>query len=119
MIGIYSISNTANGKRYIGQSRDISKRLWKHRTALSSGIHENLHLQNAYNKYGSEKFTFCVLRECSVDELDAWERILIRHYDSIAHGYNLESGGRFSKTISQETRQRMSESHKKRFEVKE
>ena len=63
MIGVYSITNTANGKIYIGSSVNIDKRFAGHRNALNKGKHENSHLQRAWDKHGIESFRFAVLRE--------------------------------------------------------
>jgi group I intron endonuclease len=63
MIGVYSITNTANNKIYIGSSVNISKRFIGHRNALNKGNHENSHLQRAWVKYGIESFSFAVLCE--------------------------------------------------------
>ena len=55
--GIYKITNTVNGRFYIGSSADIDNR-WEveHRYKLRKGTHENPKLQNAWNFYGEEKF---------------------------------------------------------------
>jgi group I intron endonuclease len=111
MIGIYSITNHVNGKRYVGQSRKVEARISKHQKALIGGYHDNKHLQSAYNKYGAGNFSFDVLRECSFDELDSWERIFVRHFDSMANGYNKDSGGNLQKTFSAEMLRNMSLSH--------
>jgi len=63
MIGVYSITNTANNKIYIGSSVNIAKRFIGHRNALNNGNHENSHLQRAWVKYGIESFSFAVLCE--------------------------------------------------------
>ena len=63
MIGVYSITNTANGKIYIGSSVNIDKRFSGHRNALNKGKHENSHLQRAWDKHGIESFRFAVLCE--------------------------------------------------------
>jgi len=80
-IGIYRIRNTKNGKFYLGSSDDIVRR-WKegHKAKLVRGVHDNPHLQNAWNKYGKDSFLVEVLRECSKEdllveeqkELDVW-----------------------------------------------
>lgn len=42
--GIYMLLNTKNGKRYIGSSINIRKRLWEHRALLRHNKHDNPHL---------------------------------------------------------------------------
>ena len=50
--GIYSFVNTVNAKRYIGRAKDFFLRLNEHLNNKKS----NINLQNAFNKYGLDKF---------------------------------------------------------------
>lgn len=60
--GLYFIRNLANGKKYIGSSTmRIIKRLEHHYRELRRNNHKNIHLQNAWNSYGEENFTFEVI----------------------------------------------------------
>lgn len=63
--GVYSIVNVLNGNRYIGSSMNIHQRLASHRSKLRTGKHNNIHLLNAYNKYGEDKFKVQILETCS------------------------------------------------------
>ena len=54
--GIYKIINILNGKVYIGSAKNFQHRWSRHVSALNLDKHENLHLQNAWNKYGSSNF---------------------------------------------------------------
>lgn len=63
--GVYKITNIANGKIYIGSSKDIKDRWYQHTSKLNSKNHGNIHLQNAWNKYGGEKFKFEIIEECA------------------------------------------------------
>ena len=63
--GIYEIVNTVNGKRYIGQSADITPRWTKHRSKLNLQKHPNRHLQSAWNTHGAEAFEFNILLVCA------------------------------------------------------
>lgn len=112
MQGIYSITDKTNGKSYIGQSVNIEKRFLKHQGYLKNNYHPNQHLQNAYKKHGKDSFEYKVLRECSTEELDVWERIFIRFFDSLKNGYNKASGGNKFKTFSDESKEKMSLSQK-------
>lgn len=59
--GIYHILCTSNNKGYIGSSLDIYSRWITHKWHLEKNTHANLHLQNAYNKYGISSFKFEIL----------------------------------------------------------
>ena len=65
--GIYIITNKVNGKRYIGSSYDARRRQISHQYRLSKNIHENPHLQNAWNKYGPQSFEFMTVEETPLD----------------------------------------------------
>lgn len=67
--GIYEIVNVANGKRYVGQSINIARRLRHHWRDLANGTHFNGKLQRAVNKYGLLGFYWRVLESVSIDGL--------------------------------------------------
>jgi group I intron endonuclease len=92
LMGVYTILNSINGKLYIGSSKDIHRRWEAHRSHLKYGRHPNKHLQNAYNQYGKEAFTYTVLEEITNDEeLIVREQHWIDTLDSCSeeYGYNL------------------------------
>ena len=90
MIGIYKITNTTNGKCYIGQSRDIKARWAKHLSAYKSS--PDWELYRAFKKYGISAFKFEVIEECSLKELNEREIYWIAQYDSYNNGYNNNAG---------------------------
>lgn len=108
-IGIYKITNTVNGKVYIGQSVDLKKRIRVHKRYLRLGIHDNEHLQNAYNKYGEESLKYSVLEECKIEELDNKEIQYIQDYNSTNKhkGYNVFAGGQARHDCPEETRKKI------------
>ena len=59
--GIYKITCLPTGKIYIGSAVNLLKRKQNHFEALANGVHKNIHLQNAYKKYGKSSFVFEVL----------------------------------------------------------
>ena len=70
-IGIYSINNLINGKRYIGKSKKIEHRVRAHYNLLRKDEplrSVNRHLFAAVKKYGLENFSWEVLE--SFEELD-------------------------------------------------
>lgn len=93
--GIYCIENLNTNKKYIGQSVNIGDRWAKHKSELNRNIHDNDYLQKAWNKYGESQFSFYVVEECPIEDLDAKEKYYIEYYDSINRekGYNLKTGG--------------------------
>lgn len=90
MIGIYRITNTVNGKVYIGQSKDVEERLKSHRSDSTSR-----HLKYSIKHYGVDKFLFEVIEEVPVEKLNERERYWIAFYQSTdpSKGYNLTTGG--------------------------
>lgn len=56
IMGIYFIENTVNGKRYIGSSVDINRRLKGHLNCLRKGKHVNIHLSRAWEMHGEASF---------------------------------------------------------------
>ena len=73
-IGIYKITNNINNKCYIGSSNNIKKRLAEHKRCLRLGNHHSIILQRAYIKYGLEKFSFDIIKECCEDDLLKFEQ---------------------------------------------
>lgn len=77
--GIYTITNKVTGKLYIGESLDIYRR-WhdEHIHQLRKNRHYNKELQNDFNKYGEENFSFDILQRYSGnDPISTKARILI------------------------------------------
>lgn len=86
MIGIYSITNKINNKRYIGQSIHIEIRWMQHKQPSSRSL-----IGKAIQKYGLDNFIFEVLEECPADSLDEKEEYYINYYNSVVpNGYNIE-----------------------------
>ena len=63
-------------KRYIGQAKDLDRRLGQHWKQLEQGTHRNKPLQNAYNKYGRDAF-FVATTPCSIEDLTEREQYFI------------------------------------------
>lgn len=90
--GIYSITNSKNGRVYIGSSIDILTRFKGHRSELKRGRHHNKKLQADVYRYGLANFTFEILETLSRIEslLDERERYWIQDKQSTdpEKGYN-------------------------------
>jgi len=94
---VYKITNTTNGKIYIGKSVDPTKRFDKHASAAKNKPkNQYFYLQASINKYGKDAFSLEVIEKCD-DAKSAYEREVywIDHYQSTNpdRGMNLTFGG--------------------------
>lgn len=97
MVGIYKITNQINGKSYIGKSINIEDRWMRHRSRAfqKNDTQYDSCLYRAIRKYQLCNFTFEVIDECSIEELDEKEIFYIDFYDTFYtnNGYNMTRGG--------------------------
>ena len=61
--GVYKITNTINGKIYVGESTGYPRRFIGHKTKLKRGVHDNPGLQTDYNQHSLDIFDFQVIEE--------------------------------------------------------
>ena len=64
MTGIYKITNKTTQQCYIGQSKDLERRLYSHMHSL-----ENSRIDNAI-KENPQNFTYEIIELCSQEELN-------------------------------------------------
>lgn len=60
---IYKIVNTETKEFYLGSSTNFNKRKTEHLYDLRHNCHHSKYLQNAWNKYGEDKFEFIVFKD--------------------------------------------------------
>lgn len=98
------------GKRYIGITSQSVIRRWRDGT----GYRHNSHFTNAIEKYGWENFTHEILLSgLTREQAEMHERFfiaLLRTSDR-RFGYNKDSGGNLGKTLSEESRAKLSKAH--------
>lgn len=91
--GIYKITNLKTNECYIGQARDIATR-WKEHCKCGLGIDTPARnkLYKAMQEYSLTNFSFELLEECSIEQLNEKEYYYIDLYDSVKFGYNTLKG---------------------------
>ena len=107
---IYKVSNNFNNHSYIGQTwGTTNKRFKEHiRSASAPRLHNSIVI------HGASNFNIELLweEECTQAELNAKETEFILKFDTMSpNGYNLKEGGSGGK-LSDDTRLKMSNSHK-------
>jgi group I intron endonuclease len=110
--GIYKITNTINGKCYIGSAVDLDRREKDHFKAST-----NPPLRRAMKKYGKDKFTFEVLEECTIREMLSLEQLNIDLHRVVKGWENLYNicevaGSRLGAKHSEESKRLMSDALK-------
>lgn len=84
--GIYKITCTQTRKFYIGSAVYVKSRWALHRMKLRKNIHDNKHLQRAFNKHGEQSFIFEIIESCPKDILIEREQ----HYiDTLKPKFNI------------------------------
>lgn len=87
--GIYQITNLVNGYFYIGSSVDITSRFGNHRHTLRKNNHNNPKLQNAWNKYGEQNFSFDIIELCNPKSIYKIEQKYLNKIKASNMSYNL------------------------------
>lgn len=85
---IYKATCDITHKSYIGQTNNFSRRKKEHLSKKDGTV-----FHNAIQKYGPEHFSWDILEECPLSQLDEREKYWIAYFDTYEHGYNLTLGG--------------------------
>jgi len=99
---IYKITNTVNGKSYVGQTTTtVDIRFKSHARSKACRA-----LAEAFKKYGKNSFKVECLAEAETrEDLDHMERLLIEQHGTLSPGgYNLRTGGNGNGTFSAESK---------------
>lgn len=68
-IGIFQIKNQVNGKTFIGSSKNLNSIFNRHRFQLKMNSHKNKNLQEEWNQYGPEAYSFDILETLKTDDI--------------------------------------------------
>ena len=90
---IYKITNLINGKTYVGQSKDPTRRWKEHKwDAFNPNCKENSAIHRAFLKYGIDNFQFTIIGW--FEDYNEKEKQYIKEFNSLyPNGYNLTEGG--------------------------
>ena len=91
---------------------NLKSRWRQHKHRLNAGNHGNAHLQNAWEKYGEDKFRFWVLCFCHKDLTLEYEQ---RYLDEMQPEYNLAkdvTAPMRGRNHTEKTKRKLSELHK-------
>ncbi len=109
--GIYCIqSKTKRNRIYIGSSKNVQRRIWRHRTELKCNRHYNQKLQRHVNKYGFDDLEFTIIERfdfISKDHLLGREQVYLDKYQPYFNVLKV-AGSPEGKTMSQESRNKLS-----------
>ena len=92
--GIYQITNTTNGRVYLGSAKVFKQRFAQHQTALCLRRHANRFLQADFDKCGTDAFVFVVLEVVEGDREQRLAReqvYLAQSYDRGKRCYNIRA----------------------------
>jgi group I intron endonuclease len=98
--GLYCIMNRINGRRYVGQSKNIFKRCQQHRNELIRGTEANMLLRRDAKIHGVDAFFFFGIRidgiadsarPSQLNKIEFWFSVQLGTHDE-RQGYNLEAG---------------------------
>jgi group I intron endonuclease len=108
---IYLITNTINGKQYIGQTLHSPEKRWQEHVYTAQGDRRRSlwPLYHAIRKYGPKAFIISTLAEASSqEELNQLEIEFIEAYQTLdrAFGYNRHEGGNRPPKSTPEARQK-------------
>lgn len=114
--GIYTITNSKNGRRYIGSAVNVHQRWQAHRFRLRNGIHENSFLQRSWKKHGEEAFVFeCVQEVEETADLIRFEQDWIdRLWNEGLYNRRRNAANNLGINLTEETKARMSAAQKAR-----
>lgn len=126
--GIYAIVNQSNGKFYIGSTSRLGNipsnsgfylRWTNHINELKRGEHGNQHLQNAWNKYGSESFRFQILEFVEPNKCLEVEQVYLDLFPvgdrELVYNICFIAGSTLGVTCKDSTKEKISKANSKPF----
>lgn len=107
---VYMHRNKINDKKYIGITSQRPENRW----GKGNGYYRNKHFYNSIQKYGWDNFDHIIIaQELSKEEAVKMEKELILKYETTNRdkGYNIGLGGEGVESLSEETKEKIRQSH--------
>ena len=91
MYYVYLITNTVNGKKYVGQTKQLRERIRQHVGYVTGGCYHIKGMSSDFRECGVENMDIKILGVCD-NRKDALieEALMIFKYDSHINGYNTQ-----------------------------
>lgn len=115
MGAIYKIFNVATDAFYIGSAVNPRRRKWEHWDGLKKNLHHCKALQNAWNEFGEDAFTFEIVEEVGDDKLLQVEDTYLAQHHGKPECYNTASSTFMTPAYQIEVRTHISESLKRKY----
>lgn len=95
MYCIYCITNIKNNKKYIGYTKDLKTRWYKHQFHGNRGDGSCTQLYKSMKKHGIDNFKIEIIEDNIQTEIEAKNReiFFINEYNTFVSGYNATIGG--------------------------
>lgn len=118
---VYIHRNKTNNKCYVGITCQTANQRWhggsNYIQKKADGSYSQPKFARAIKKYGWDGFEHIIWAEgLTKEKACRVEQLLIAMWDTIKNGYNIRSGGETNSTFQEESKRKMSESMKKRWE---
>ena len=89
-VGIYKFQNLITQEVYVGQSINLEAR---YKRQQHEWVNKDTDFYTAIQDYGWNNFSYEVIENCSIEQLNEREIYWISYYDSYNNGYNMTKGG--------------------------
>ena len=111
---VYLITNTVNGKPYVGQTQLTMKQRWRGHLGSARGTRSKFPIHEAIRKYGPAAFAVqSLVHVRTLKQLNVMERIWVSLMNSkVPNGYNLTDGGDGVLGLAEESRKRIGEANR-------
>lgn len=114
--GIYVIKNNITKQFYIGSTTMMClKRISHHYNRLINNKHKNTHLQNSWNKYSENNFSFIIIMNCNKNDCLNIEQRYINFFINKNVLFNINPLASGTPSMSKESISKRAETMKRKY----